>query len=388
MASSCLTRQPYKGIYTIFYLAFLPLRVLSILVYFIPKTLRPNPTWTYHQAIGMRLFKLYFQFATDTELHVSKTLDPGSEKDRFVIIKPSSKLPCPYTGLVNHDPAIVPCPVGGVWYAESPKPGEVPERVIIYFHGGAYVLGGVREYEGGWGPRVLATRLACPVLLPQYRLSVDENASFPAALQDAITAYVYVLNELKVPASQIVLAGESAGGHLVLSLVRYLSENGKQAGLPLPRTGLLWSPWLDLTVGRDMMDQHPRRAQDYIFGSLSSWGIRRFTPKGWSTTHPYISHLGNEIHSTVPLFLHTGTTELMHEDHLKYAEAMKKNGTKLELFETPQAPHDSFGAGLILGFIKEAHEVADHAARFVDAVGPKIGDGGAETDVVQEESRV
>ncbi|KAJ5117980.1 hypothetical protein N7526_011003 [Penicillium atrosanguineum] len=342
MASSCLTRQPYKGIYTIFYLAFLPLRVLSILVYFIPKTLRPNPTWTYHQAIGMRLFKLYFQFATDTELHVSKTLDPGSEKDRFVIIKPSSKLPCPYTGLVNHDPAIVPCPVGGVWYAESPKPGEVPERVIIYFHGGAT------------GFLSMRTRRSCGATGRYNGCS----------------------------------RGESAGGHLVLSLVRYLSENGKQAGLPLPRTGLLWSPWLDLTVGRDMMDQHPRRAQDYIFGSLSSWGIRRFTPKGWSTTHPYISHLGNEIHSTVPLFLHTGTTELMHEDHLKYAEAMKKNGTKLELFETPQAPHDSFGAGLILGFIKEAHEVADHAARFVDAVGPKIGDGGAETDVVQEESRV
>lgn len=388
MASSRLARQPYKALYTIFFLASLPLRVLSILIYFIPRALRPNLTWTYHQAVATRLFKHCWQFAGDIELHLTKTLKPGSEKERFIIIKPPSKLPSTYIGLVNHDPAILPRAVGGVWYVERPKHGEVPGRVVIYFHGGAYVLGGVREFEGGWGPRVLATHLGCPVLMPQYRLSVEKNASFPAALQDAITAYVYVLNELKVPASQVVLAGESSGGHLVLSLVRYLSENGKQAGLPLPRAGLLWSPWLDLTVDRDVIDQHPRRAQDYILGSVLSWGIRQFTPKGWSTEHPYISHLRNEVYSPIPLFLHTGTMEIMYEDHVDYAEAMKKNGTKVELFETPQAPHDIFGAGIILGFVKEVHEVADRAARFVDAVGPKIGEGGAGADAVQQEPLV
>lgn len=72
-------------------------------------------------------------------------------------------------------------------------------------------MGGVREYEGGCGPRVLSNAVACPVLLPQYRLSVEDNASFPAALRDAITAYAYLLNEMNVPASEIVLAGESAG---------------------------------------------------------------------------------------------------------------------------------------------------------------------------------
>lgn len=69
--------------------------------------------------------------------------------------------------------------------------------------------------------------MGCPVLLPQHRLSGKENASFSAALQDAITAYGYVLNEPKVPAQQIVVAGESAGGHLALSLVWYLAEGRK-----------------------------------------------------------------------------------------------------------------------------------------------------------------
>jgi acetyl esterase/lipase len=246
---------------------------------------------------------------------------------------------------VNTDPAIVAGVVGGAWYADVPKKGESPKRVVIYFHGGAYVLGGVREYEGGWGPRVLSKSMGCPVLLPQYRLSVEENASFPAALQDAITAYVYVLNELKVPPQEIVLAGESAGGHLALSLVRYVTEDGEKAGLPLPRAALLWSPWLDLTVDTEAVDRHPNVKKDYIFGSMMAWCIRRFTPKGWAKSHPYISHTGNEFYTSVPILVHTGTVELINEDHVKYVKSMKRKGTKIELLESKDAPHDIVGAG-------------------------------------------
>jgi acetyl esterase/lipase len=59
--------------------------------------------------------------------------------------------------------------------------------------------------------------------------------------------------------------------------------------------------------------------------------------------------LGNELYSAVPLFIHTGTVELLYEDHVKYVDRMRKNGTKVELFETPDAPHDSFGAGSFWG---------------------------------------
>lgn len=366
MPTSLLTQQPYKGLYTASFLASLPIRVLAILIYFIPKSLRQNPRWTYHQAIGNRLFGIWWRFATTIEFRTPKSLKPGGEKERFVLISPPSTRPSPYAGIANSDPAIAPCTIGGVWYASAPKPGEVPARVVLYFHGGAYVMGGVRQYEGGWGPRVLSKAMACPVLLPQYRLSVEDNASFPAALQDAITAYAYLLNELKVPASEIVLAGESAGGNLVIALIRYLIDEGTAAHLPLPRAALLWSPWLDLTADPATINRHPRLAQDYIFGSLMAWGVRRFTPNGWSTSHPYLSPLGNEFYSPVPLFVHTGTVELIHEDHVKYVDKMKANGTRVELFETPTAPHDIFGAGIVLGFVKEAVEAADRAAKFVD----------------------
>ena len=387
MSSSRLTRQPYKAVYTLLFVATLPLRVFATLIYYIPKPLRQNPTWTYHQAVGNRVFGIWWRFATAIEFRAAKTLKPGSEKERFVVISPpssSSTAPSPYVGIANSDPAIVPSTIGGAWYVSAPKPGEVPARVVLYFHGGAYVMGGVRKLEGGWGPSVLSKAMGCPVLLPQYRLSVEDNASFPAALQDAITAYSYVLNELKVPATDIVLAGESAGGNLALALVRYLTDEGAATGLPLPRAALLWSPWLDLATDPVAVDRHPRLAQDYIFGTLMAWGVRRFTPTGWSSGHPYLSPLGNEFYSAVPLFVHTGTVELIYEDHVKYAQRMRENGTRVELLETPEAPHDIFGAGIILGFIKEAHEAAAHAARFVDEVGAVDGKGGEEESAVRK----
>ncbi|BCS00925.1 uncharacterized protein AKAW2_51266A [Aspergillus luchuensis] len=84
-------------------------------------------------------------------------------------------------------------------------------------------------------------------MLPQYRLSMEENASFPAALKDGITACVYILENLGLEPQNIILSGDLAGGNLVLSMIRYLVEekkNGTEA-LPLPAAALLWSPWLD-----------------------------------------------------------------------------------------------------------------------------------------------
>jgi hypothetical protein len=192
--SSLLTRQPFKFIYTAFILSTLPLRLLSIFIYFIPRSLRQRLTWTYHQAVGTRVFALWWDYATAVEHHTAKSLAPGAEKDR------------------------------------------------------AFVLGGARPLEGGWGPELLSHRMACPVLTPQYCLAVEDHASFPATLQDAITAYAHVVHVLGVSTEHVVLSGDSAGGNLALALLRYLHEDARPA-LALPRAALLWSPWLDLAGG-------------------------------------------------------------------------------------------------------------------------------------------
>ncbi len=78
------------------------------------------------------------------------------------------------------------------------------------------------------------------VLCPEYRLASHPGGRFPAALQDAVTAYAFLVFELKVPAANVVLSGDSAGAHLVLGLLRYI--NAHKYIFPEPTGTLLWSP--------------------------------------------------------------------------------------------------------------------------------------------------
>ena len=269
-------------------IAKLPLSILIILLYSIPRRSRANRKWTFHQAVGPALFEIYWSYLTTIRYRTPKTLKPAWEKDSFIVIEPSSAQlgnPSPYRGIVTKDPDIRPIPIGAVWYTHPPPAPEIEiqKLVVIHFHGGAYVLGGARPLEGGWGPVVLSEALSCSVIQPQYRLAVEPKSYFPAALQDGITAYSYVLNVLKVQARDVVLSGDSAGGNIVMAMLRYLSS---ESALPLPRAALLWSPWLNLATTLEEIDGHRNRKTDWIFGSLASWGSSEYTPPDWLSSHP------------------------------------------------------------------------------------------------------
>jgi len=76
--------------------------------------------------------------------------------------------------------------------------------------------------------------------MPQYRLSLNDSTRFPAGLQDVVTSYCYLTQELGVPASKIVLSGDSAGANLVLAFVKYLADYGSQIQLDSPKAAWLW----------------------------------------------------------------------------------------------------------------------------------------------------
>lgn len=81
---------------------------------------------------------------------------------------------------------------------------------------------------------------ASHVFMPQYRLSSHADCQFPAALQDAVTSYSYLTQELGVPGSKIILSGDSAGGNLVLALLRYLADYTERLALQVPSAAWLW----------------------------------------------------------------------------------------------------------------------------------------------------
>ncbi|KAM3070298.1 hypothetical protein ACMFMG_010134 [Clarireedia jacksonii] len=162
-------------------------------------------------------------------------------------------------------------------------------------------------------------------------------------------------------------------------MLRYLSTDGKDA-LPLPRAGLCWRPWLDMTADEKELDKHPSIKTDYVFGSLIAWGTRCYVPANLSPGHPYLSPLGNEFECSVPVFVQTGTAEVLYKDHVRFVERMKKKGCKIELWVIENAPHDTFGAGIILGFAKEAENAADQAVKFVQEAGREVANVSSATD--------
>lgn len=354
------SQQPYKGIYTIFFLTLLPLRVVFTLLYYAPRFFREHPQWTYHQAVARALARTLWDYASAVEFRMSKSLEPGADKERFINMEPAES--SAYRDILD-DTAVRPAKIGGMWYPKLYSPADDAKKlVVLHFHGGGYVFGGCRPKEGGWGPDLLAKRVSGLTLCPQYRLAVDLKTGFPAAIQDGLTAYQYLLSEGIVP-SNIVLSGDSAGGNLAMNLMRYLVEH--EGVMPLPRAVLLWSPWLDLAINFAKLEQNPRYKTDYIPSSFARWATRAYLGD-LPANHPYVSPCGNEFASPVPIFLHTCTEEILHEDHMKFVHSMMKiPGNRLKLFQSAHAPHDIFGAGQILGFKQETLKAIDAASKFV-----------------------
>ncbi|KAI1112213.1 hypothetical protein F5Y14DRAFT_275684 [Nemania sp. NC0429] len=122
-------------------------------------------------------------------------------------------------------------------YHERTKSGDPGKRVMLYVHGGGYYFGSVDEHR--YQMQRHARKLKARVFAPRYRLA--PQFPFPCGLQDCLAAYLYLLRTQDP--STIILAGDSAGGGMVLSTLVTLRDRG----LPLPAGAILISPWVDLT---------------------------------------------------------------------------------------------------------------------------------------------
>lgn len=140
------------------------------------------------------------------------------------------------------------------------------DRIMLYVHGGAYFFGSVDEHR--YQMQRHARKLKARVLAPKYRLA--PQYPFPCGLQDCLAAYLYLLDQKHDP-STIVLAGDSAGGGMVLSMLVVLRDQG----IALPAGAILISPWVDLThsfpslAGDDKLDYIP--SHGFIHKPSMSW---------------------------------------------------------------------------------------------------------------------
>ena len=157
-----------------------------------------------------------------------------------------------------------PVEIGGVAGVEVTIEGNEAENVILYFHGGVYVIGSAAFSVPLVGD--LVRRTGTKAITLEYRLAPEHP--YPAAVEDARAAYEGLLAQGIAPA-QIALAGESAGGGLAVATLLALRE----AGVPLPSCGYLMSPYVDLTLSGETLAE--KREVDPL---LTPDGLRARVP--------------------------------------------------------------------------------------------------------------
>ncbi len=227
--------------------------------------------------------------------------------------------------------------------------GSSTGRVILYLHGGAYVMGSRNTH------RALAGRIAraadARVLLPEYRLA-PENP-FPAAVEDATACWRWLVSEGNAPA-QMAIAGDSAGGGLALATLLSL----KAAGDPLPACAIGLSPWLDLE-GTGPSAQ-PGAVDDPM---LSADGLRA-NGKDYAAAdlrNPLAAPLHGNLEGLPPLLLQAGTRDILFSDSTRFAGKAQSAGVNVTL----EAEEGLIHVWHMFPGVPEADAAVDRVGQFV-----------------------
>jgi epsilon-lactone hydrolase len=204
--------------------------------------------------------------------------------------------------------------------AEWIKPTTTTDGVILYLHGGAYVAGSPRTH------RNLTTRLAEStqkwLLAIDYRMAPE--SPYPAAVEDAVAAYRFLLEGAKT-SEQIAVVGDSAGGGLTVALLVAL----KDAGLPMPGCAVPISPWTDMegigeswTTRADvdpMIDPDDLRKKGAIYLA------------GADPRSPTAAPIYADLSGLPPLLIQVGDAEVLLDDAVTLAERAREAGVDVTL---------------------------------------------------------
>ncbi|KAK2728958.1 alpha beta hydrolase fold-3 domain containing protein [Colletotrichum kahawae] len=372
-----LSYQPLRIFYQIFGALFILLFCLPVwCVQAAIPACRPHPKWGFKQALMARLTRNIVDLYSNVGITETHTLKPGKEGDRFQTAEPFSSEH--YRGPLASNPDVKPTTVGGTWFPEKPDVEKgFGGVVVLQIHGGAFVLGDGRTGYCGFMANTLIDKAGVDaVFAPQYRLSGYGSAGsaanpFPAALQDVITSYLYLTQTLGIPSQRIVLCGDSAGGNLVIGLLRYLDTFGQDLGISAPSCAVLIAPWVNplASLGPDSVyKQHEHWSTDYLPVSFLRWGAKVYSSGVAEETLPYVTPLGNPWKTQVPVFVTMGEAEILETDGTAWCRQMQEAGGNLEVSYEEHAVHDTLLMGAIIGWEESAQVVATRIGEFVSKV--------------------
>ena len=238
----------------------------------------------------------------------------------------------------------------------SSKENPNPKKVILQLHGGGY-MAGVRNAYYVFAGLYNELSHGYSVLTPDYRVAPEHP--YPAALQDALAAYRWLL-ERGFFGEQIILAGDSAGGGLAMALTMYLRD----AGMPMPCGVIAMSPWTDLTASGESYQTN--FTKDPLFGNTTESMIYQNDYVGeHDPMDPYISPLFGDFREFPDMLIQVGSIEMLLSDSLEVAAKAREQGARVRISVYEGMFHVFQMAYLA---IPESRRAWEEIGRFLDVV--------------------
>ncbi len=244
----------------------------------------------------------------------------------------------------------------GLFRMEYLRPeGVFTGRVILQIHGGGYI-GPIKNIYRDFAMQYSKRSMGGDVLSLDYRVAPEHP--FPAALEDAVMAYWWLIEEKKYDPQKIVIAGDSAGGGLALALVLYLRDHSQ----PLPAGLVLMSPWTDLTCSGESHVYNFEK--DPQFGGTRDNMLYDSPYIGDADpADPYISPAFGSYDGFPPVLLQVGSEEVLLSDSLTVAEKLRAAHGKLRLSVYDGMFHVF---QMALRLIPESKEAWEEVQRFLE----------------------
>ena len=237
----------------------------------------------------------------------------------------------------------------------TPKDIKEKKYIILQLHGGGYEKA-LLNYNTYFAKYYMRNN-SIEVLTPNYRVAPEDK--FPAALEDSVTAYKWLL-ENGYLAENIIIVGDSAGGGLALSTVMVLIKNK----IKLPKAIITMSAWTDLAC--TLTSYKNNKEVDPLFGGVERPLIysSRYA-EGLDKTNPYISPYYGDFKGFPKMLMQVGTHEMLYDDTIKVADKARSQNVDVTLSEYDGMFH-VFQA--FRGVLKEANEAWDEVDKFIKEV--------------------